>query len=59
MTTRNDGARAERLKAALRENLRRRKVQVRGRVEPDARREPAEAAGDQPDERAVPPSDEP
>ncbi len=31
MTTKNDDARAERLKAALRENLRRRKVQVRGR----------------------------
>lgn len=33
----NDGGRDERLKAALRDNLRRRKAQARGRAEPPDR----------------------
>ena len=52
MTTKNDDARAERLKAALRENLRRRKGQVRGRGEAAAGRDgPAADAvrSDEPD----------
>ncbi len=40
---RND-ARAERLKAALRANLRRRKAQERGRAEPDRPAEPRDDA---------------
>ncbi|WP_194075188.1 hypothetical protein [Methylobacterium durans] len=41
MTTRNDSERAERLKAALRDNLRRRKAQGRGRTEGRTDPEPA------------------
>lgn len=44
MSERNDDARAARLKAALRENLKRRKVQVRGR-EADAPPQPPGDAG--------------
>ncbi|GJE32642.1 hypothetical protein [Methylobacterium oxalidis] len=36
MNTRNDSERTERLKAALRDNLRRRKAQGRGRAETQA-----------------------
>jgi hypothetical protein len=42
-----DAARKERLKAALRENLKRRKVQARGRTE--AEDEPHDSAGILPD----------
>lgn len=48
MGERNDDARAERLKAALRENLRRRKLQVRERGEADAGREPLKDPADRP-----------
>ncbi|KAB1075753.1 hypothetical protein [Methylobacterium planeticum] len=48
MSTKNDPARAERLKAALRDNLRRRKAQGRERAAPDAR-EPGNAAGTAPE----------
>ncbi|MFK5595563.1 hypothetical protein ACFZ8E_00910 [Methylobacterium sp. HMF5984] len=72
MTTKNDEARAARLKAALRENLRRRKRQVRGRGEPAAGQEAAgqeaaqeegqvaaEDAAEPPDDRDPAPSDAP
>lgn len=67
MTTKNDEARAARLKAALRENLRRRKRQVRGRGEPAAGQETAqeegqvaaEDAAEPPDDRDPAPSDAP
>jgi hypothetical protein len=42
-----DAARAERLRAALRENLKRRKAQTRGRTEPGAA--PHDSAGIVPD----------
>lgn len=48
MSTRNDPARAERLKAALRDNLRRRKAQGRERAAPDARPS-GDGAGTAPD----------
>ncbi|MCJ2042637.1 hypothetical protein MKK55_27360 [Methylobacterium sp. J-059] len=67
MTTKNDEARAARLKAALRENLRRRKRQVRGRGEPAAGQEAAQEEGqaaakdaaEPPDDRDPAPSDAP
>ena len=49
MTTKNDEARAERLKAALRENLRRRKGQVRGRAGDGTGEPPPEPDADRPD----------
>ena len=58
MTTKNDEARAERLKAALRENLRRRKGQVRSRGEA-AERDDSAADAAQPDEPDGPASEAP
>jgi hypothetical protein len=44
-----DGARAERLRTALRENLKRRKAQARGRAETDDAEPPHDSAGFVPD----------
>jgi hypothetical protein len=44
MSAEKTDARAERLKAALRANLRRRKAQERGRAEPDQPAEPRDDA---------------
>ena len=59
MTTKNDEARAERLKAALRENLRRRKGQVRGRSEAAEARDGPAADAARPDEPDGPAPDTP
>jgi hypothetical protein len=46
MNAKNDAARAERLKAALRDNLRRRKAQGRGRAETAPEHTPEDIAED-------------
>jgi hypothetical protein len=46
---RGDGARAERLRTALRENLKRRKTQARGRAQSEDAAPPHDSAGFVPD----------
>ncbi len=53
-----DEARAERLKAALRENLKRRKAQARARLEAGPDRKGKEAAADVPSAERSKPGDE-
>ena len=49
MNAKNDAARAERLKAALRDNLRRRKAQGRGRAETAPENPAEDTAGTSPE----------
>ena len=57
--TKNDEVRAERLKAALRENLRRRKGQARGRGEAPSGGQTSAEEADRPDEPNAPAPDAP